>query len=112
MERKLYTLTEKQASRPIVAEMPTDEEIKTLAKGRKSWGLLKREIAASALRGTRGFTLGLWQGRVDAARGLDYSEERMSSDYNLGYHDGYLGYESDCKGWDKDTRENFAQYLN
>lgn len=112
MDRKLYTLTEKQAERPIEAEMPTDEEIKAKAKGRKSWGLLKREIAASALRKTRGFTLGIWQGRVDAARGTGYSEERMSSDYNLGYHEGYVGYESDSKGWDKATRAAFAQYLD
>lgn len=51
--------------------------------------------------------MGLWQGRVDAARGLDYSEERSENTFNLGYYRGYTEYESNRRGWDAATRQAF-----
>lgn len=114
MERRQYQPTEKQQNLPATFGLPSDDEIKAMAKrSRKPWGLLKRDMALKALRGTHDYTLGIWQGRVDAARGTGYSEERFSSDYNLGYHDGYLNYASDRKGWDRGTFERFnAEYLD
>ncbi len=114
MERKLYQPTEKQSGLPTTVSLPSDEEIKAEAKRRrKPWGLLKRDMALKALRYTRDYTMGLWQGRVDAARGTGYSEERFSNEYNLGYHDGYLNYQSDRKGWQDWQRTEFdALYLN
>ena len=114
MERRQYQMTEKQQQYPATCSIPSDEAIKALAKSkRKPWGLVKRDLALKALRGTHDYAMGLWQGRVDAARDTGYSEERFSGDYNLGYHDGYLGYKSDRNGWDAGTRERFdAQYLS
>lgn len=114
MERRMYQMTERQAALPTSHTIPSDDEIKVIAKkARKPWGIVKRDLSLQALRRTHDYTLGLWQGRVDAARGLEYSEERFNSEYNLGYHDGYLGYASDRKGWDKGTRERFDNlYVN
>jgi hypothetical protein len=113
MDRMLYQPTEKQTNLPAEWILPSDEDIKAQAKRqRRPWGLLKRDLSLKALRGTHDYTIGIWQGRVDAARGTDYSEERFSVNYNLGYHDGYLGYQSDRHGWDVGTRERFdATYL-
>ena len=98
--------------------MPTDEEIK--ARWKKShhgkvrgWGMLKKDIVLGNMTGTREYQMGLWQGRVDNARGLEYAEERNENTYNLGYHRGYTGYKSNRRGWDKNTRERFdAMYVN
>lgn len=119
MERRMYQLTEKQlrdADR-YTGHMPTDDEIK--ARWAKShhgkttgWGMLKRNIALSNLTCSAEYVRGLWQGRVDKANGLDYSEQRNDNAYNLGYHRGYTEYESNRGGWDKATRERFdAQYV-
>lgn len=114
MERRMYKMTAKQEALPAVASIPSDDEIKAMAKrSRKPWGIIKRDLALRALRNSHDYVLGIWQGRVDAARQADYNEERFNSDYNLGYHDGYLNYHSDRKGWDAATRERFdAEYVN
>lgn len=118
MERKLYQMPEPKPIKAGVVvrvwTMPTDEEIKAEAKSRrKPWGLLKRDYALKALRNSRDYQVGMGQGRVDAARGLDYSEERFSENYNLGYHEGYTRYHSDRRGWQQWQRDEFdAQYVN
>ncbi len=114
MDRKLYQLTETQAAGRTTVTLPSDAEIKAMAaKSRKPWGLIKRDLALKAVRGTRDYVAGLWQGRVDAARGTGYSDERFSEHYNLGYHDGYLNYQSDRRGWHPTIREQFdTLYLN
>ena len=77
-------------------EMPTDEEFQTRwAKSHhgktRGWGMMKRDWILSQMRNTREYQLGIWQGRVDAARRLEYTEDRPDSAYNLGYHQGYCG---------------------
>jgi hypothetical protein len=121
MERKLYEPTEKQTAkwnaykRP---EMPTDEQFKAMWKkahgGKEAgWGMKKRDWIASEMKYDPEYQRGIWQGRVDAARGLPYSEERNENTYNLGYYRGYTNYSSDTAGWDTATRDAFfAQYVN
>ena len=117
MDRKMYQPTEKQEKRwareaERAGEMPSDEWFKDRWKKdhrgkERGWGMGKRNWILGQMTGTREYQIGLWQGRVDAARGLDYSEERNENTYNLGYHRGYTEYESNRKGWDRVTRERF-----
>ena len=122
MNRKMYQPTknqerkwEKEAER--VVAMPTDEEFKSRwAKchhgKERGWGMGKRDYVLSNMTRTREYQMGLWQGRVDKARGLEYAEERNENTYNLGYYRGYTGYESNRRGWDRATCERFdAQYV-
>lgn len=120
MNRKMYEPTKNQERKWTKfsgAEMPTDEEFKTRwAKSHhgktRGWGMSKRNWKLSQMTQSREYQMGLWQGRVDAARSLDYSEERNENTYNLGYHRGYTGYESNRRGWDSATRERFdAKYM-
>jgi hypothetical protein len=98
--------------------MPTDDEFKTRwAKKHggktRGWGLLKRDYVLGGMTTTREYQMGLWQGRVDKARGLEYSEERNENTYNLGYYRGYDEYESNRRGWDSATRQRFDEkYIN
>ena len=114
-KRMAYQPTEKQARNWAAiktAEMPTDDEFKAMWKrahhGKVTgWGMGKRDWAISSVRNSADYQLGLWQGRVDAARGLDYSEDRSDKSYNLGYHTGYVNYRSNRQGWDAATRARF-----
>ena len=127
MERKIYEPTrsfEKKIARwdaqraSAGDSMPTDEEFKTRWAKRhggktRGWGISKRDYVLSGMTTTREYQMGLWQGRVDCARGLEYSEERNENVYNLGYYRGYTQYESDRRGWDRATRERFDEkYIN
>jgi len=115
MTRKMYEPTKNQErkwAKFSAPEMPTDEEFK--ARWAKchhgkivGWGMGKRDWILSNMTQTREYQMGIWQGRVDAARGLDYSEERNENTYNLGYYRGYTDYESNRRGWDRATRERF-----
>lgn len=116
MERMMYQPTAKQEAKwgaLTVPQMPTDEEFKTRwaakHKGKTTgWGMAKRDWVLNFLKNTREYQMGLWQGRVDNVRGLDYSEERNDNTYNLGY---YRGYEGGTQGMDEATRTAFlAQY--
>lgn len=117
MERKLYEPTERQIenwAKLTPVQMPTDEELK--ARWMKAhhgkvagWGMGKRQWIISNLSNSQEYQMGLWQGRVDAARGLDYSEERNENTYNLGYFRGYTEYESNRRGWDAATRQRFDE---
>lgn len=119
--RVMYQPTEKQMekwSRLGAMPVPSDDEIKAkwaaAHHGKVAgWGMMKRDLAVQRLRNSADYNIGLWQGRVDAARGLEYSDERGESDYNLGYHDGYANYTSNRRGWDAQTRDAFdAKYVN
>lgn len=115
MERRIYQPTEKVARLPVAVALPADEAIKAIARTghKRPWGLVKRDLALRALRGCRDYNLGLWQGRVDAARGTGYSDERFAEAYNLGYHEGYANYESHRGGWHPTIRAEFdALYLS
>ena len=122
MDRKMYEPTTNQerkwAKFTGAVEMPTDEEFKTrwskAHHGKATgWGMGKRNFVLSHMTQTREYQLGIWQGRVDAARGLDYAEDRNENTYNLGYYRGYTNYGSDRRGWDQATRARFdAQYLS
>ncbi len=119
--RKMYQPTKNQERRWAKFSdiaMPTDDLFK--ARWAKShhgkvngWGIGKRNFVLSNMTKTREYQMGLWQGRVDAARGLEYSEERNENTYNLGYHRGYTRYESNRRGWDAATRQRFDEkYIN
>lgn len=123
MNRKMYEPTAgqernwaREAEKNI--QMPTDEEFKARwansHRGKeRGWGMGKRDWVLSNMKRSREYQMGIWQGRVDAARGLPYSEERNENTYNLGYHTGYTDYESNRCGWDRATRERFdAKYLS
>ena len=117
MDRKMYEPTQSQEKRwarfaDVADGMPTDEEFK--ARWAKShhgkvsgWGMGKRDWVLSQMTKTRDYQMGLWQGRVDKARCLDYAEDRDENTYNLGYYRGYTEYESNRRGWDQATRERF-----
>lgn len=118
MERKMYQLTEQQLKKCCSVTLPSDEEIKAQFAHRHhgkttGWGMLKRDIILSNLKFGAEYQRGIWQGRVDKANGLPYSEDRNDNHYNLGYYRGYTEYESNRRGWDNATRERFdAEYVN
>lgn len=117
MERKLYEPTEKQLAmwaKYVGAEMPSDETFKALWMKRHhgkvaGWGIGKRQWILSNMTSAPEYQRGIWQGRVDVARGLGYSEDRNENTYNLGYHRGYTEYESNRNGWDAATRQRFDE---
>lgn len=120
MNRKPYQPTKKQEikwAKFADVEMPTDDEFKAgWAKSHhgkeKGWGIGKRNFVLGQMTQTREYQMGIWQGRVDKARGLEYAEDRNENTYNLGYHRGYTEYESNRRGWDQGTRDRFdATYL-
>ena len=121
MDRKMYEPTkgnEKKWARYQPVEMLSDDEFK--ARWTKShhgkergWGIGKRNFVLSQMTLTREYQMGLWQGRVDAARGLGYSEDRNENTYNLGYNRGYTEYASSRRGWDSGMRARFDEkYTN
>jgi len=121
MDRKAYEPTQRQQQKWAAlapAAMPTDDEFKSdWARHHhgttRGWGLGKRQWIIQNLSNHREYQLGLWQGRVDAARGLDYQEPHTDDEnanaFNLGYHRGYTSYASDRNGWDQTTRQQFDQ---
>jgi len=113
MDRKIYQPTKNQERKWAKfdsVEMPSDDKFRARGeKEHKPWGILKRDYVLSRMTQTREYQIGLWQGRADRAAGLDYSEERNENTYNLGYYRGYTGYESDRRGWDAATRQQFEE---
>lgn len=115
MSRKMYQPTKNQErkwGKFSAVEMPTDEWFqerwgKDHHGKTRGWGMGKRDFVLSQMTRTREYQMGIWQGRVDVARGLDYGEDRNENAYNLGYHRGYTNYRSDRRGWDQATRERF-----
>ncbi len=116
MERKIYQLTDKQIAKAVASrfDMPSDDEIKSrwmeAHHGKVTgWGMEKAELTRKQLKGDVEYQRGIWQGRVDRANDVEYNEERTTSSYNMGYHEGYSNYESDRRGWDQNTRDWFDQ---
>lgn len=117
-DRMMYQPTEKQLSQwgqPGTWELkiPSDDELKAQWKkthhGKETgWGMGKKNYILGVMTGSYEYQLGIWQGRVDAARGLEYAEERNENTYNLGYYRGYTNYQSDFRGWDAATRQRFT----
>ena len=122
MERKIYQLTEKQEAKIAKfdnAEIPSDEQFQEWWKkshhGKLAgWGMGKRDWILREMKFNREYQMGLWQGALDKATGIEYVKDGdENSCYNLGYYRGYTGYESNRRGWDTETRANFdATYLN
>lgn len=127
MERKMYEPTEKQIAlwntlKP--SAMPTDEEFKAMWKkahhGKETgWGMGKRNWIAShiddQLTCTVEYNTGLWQGRVDAARGLEALEtpEYHTDPFQFGYYTGYHNFEKFWNGYDRNARQKFEEkYLD
>lgn len=74
--------------------------------GRK-YGLTKRDAVANALTLSEGYRRGLGQGKLDRYNEVEYSEQRGSPEYNLGY---YTGWHDNPAGWLQDalrTNPNF-----
>lgn len=120
-ERRMYQPTEAQEQKWaqfVAPAMPTDEQFRAWWKkahhGKVTgWGMGKCNWIVSQLKYSREYQMGLWQGRVDRAQGLDYSEERNENTYNLGYYRGYTNYHSDMRGMDAESRQRFAaEYAN
>lgn len=115
MDRKMFEPTAKQVEKWSMFKptLQTDEEYKARGKKeRKPWGILKRNDVLRNMTMSAEYQRGLWQGRVDKARGLDYCEERNENTYNLGYYRGYTEFNADLndrQGWDKATFEWFWQ---
>lgn len=113
MDRKMYEPTKNQErkwAKFTEHTLPSDEHFQE--RGRKEhrpWGIIKRDYVLSNMTQTCEYQIGLWQGRVDAARGLEYSEDRNENTYNLGYYRGYNGYESNRRGWDSATCARFDE---
>lgn len=105
MNRKIFEL--KTVEQPIILQ-PSDEWFKA-NRGRKPWGLVKRNWITSQMTCTPEYQRGLGQGRVDMANGLEYSEERSASAYNLGYYKGYTEYVSNRRGWHPKVIKEFDE---
>lgn len=102
MTRKIYTLTETDLQKckrntDIAARMRSEADANKEKLG-KRYGLKCRDAATAALKGNTEYLRGMWQGRIDFANGLKYSEERNESAYNLGYYRGYTDCERDIRG--------------
>jgi len=102
MDRKMYQLTAKDQRKCRKENRWAIEELAQIeadhAKLGKRYGLRKRDASRRLLKGNPEYIRGLWQARIDAARGLGYSEERLESAYNMGYHAGYTNYASNLHG--------------
>lgn len=122
MERIMYEPTEKQIENWAAADakfaamtIPTDDEFKAMWKkshhGKVAgWGMGKRDWIVSQMKNTSGYQRGIWQGRVDCAQGLPYSEDRNENTYNLGYYRGYTEFESRrTRGWDRAQAAAFEE---
>lgn len=121
--RKRYQPTPKQLEKwalgeQRLVEMPTDEWFKERWKkdhhGKVTgWGMGKRDYIVSQMRNTRAYQTGLWQGRLDKARGVTYAEERNENTYNLGYYRGHTDWDVGSQnGMDKVTHDRFMTQVN
>ncbi len=102
MTRVIYQLTEKNLAKCTPqgrrAQDRRDKADENKVKLGRKYGLECRAAARDALKADPEYQRGLWQGRIDAANDLNYHEERLEKAYNMGYHAGYTGYESDLNG--------------
>jgi hypothetical protein len=102
MSRVMYQLTEKELKKlqgkAEAAQKRREWADANKKKLGKRYGIECRNAGADALKGDPEYQRGIWQARIDKARGLEYSEDRLESAYNLGYYRGWSNYESDLKG--------------
>ena len=102
MERIIYTATPEQLKswasyvHPVI---PSDDVLKQQGKriGRP-WSLIKKDLCKELTIGSPEFQKGMWQGRVDRARGLGYVEHGKGA-YQKGHYFGYNGYQKDRSAW-------------
>lgn len=113
MSRVMYQLTEKQIEKcrkeAEFAQNRRDRADANKEKLGKKYGLECRAAGADALKGDVEYQRGIWQARIDKANGLEYSEERLESAYNLGYYRGWSNYDSDKRGGLVIPQEYLAQ---
>ena len=104
MNRKMYQLTERDTEKANRVREQAERELAHIEENadrlrkQKKYGLRKRDVARRALKGDTEYVRGLWQGRIDRVRGMDYTDERPGSSYNMGYYTGWNGLESDLRG--------------
>lgn len=92
MSRQIYNLTKsdlKKVQTPEQAAQAIAEVEADKARLGKKYSIRKRDVFASNLRRTAEYFQGKGQGALDRANGLEYSEERSESAFNLGYYTGY-----------------------
>ena len=109
MSNKQLARIEKAKSYPV-PQMPTDDEFKAQWKKRhhgklSGWGIAKRDWVLRNMKNAEDYTYGIWQGRLDALRGIEYTEERFDNTYNMAYYRGYTNVKSDLRGMDAESRE-------
>jgi hypothetical protein len=68
-------------------------------KRQTTYGLKKRDTARLLLTGDIDYYEGRGQGMIDQMMGLEYTEERRSKAYNMGYHDGFHFSESEMRDY-------------
>lgn len=56
----------------------------------KRYPIRKRDAVGGCMTCTAEYRRGLGQGKLDKFNGRTYATERLGSDYNLGYHEGYV----------------------
>ncbi len=100
--RPKFQLTEKQLKKCEIelraAKSQREYADTNKAKLGKRYPMACRDAGRTMLKADPEYQLGLWQGRIDNANGLGYSDERLSKSYNMGYHTGYTSYESNKRG--------------
>lgn len=91
-----YRMTTNDAKKTVPEEQRAELSKKALAtvdadKARlgKMYGLRKREVARQNLMSARDYRLGLGQGKLDKIRGVSYTGARTTSEFNMGYHEGW-----------------------
>jgi hypothetical protein len=102
MTRIQYQLTQtdlNKAAKLAQQAAARREQTETNTSSNKKVQAAKRRAATmDELKGNPEYHRGIWQARIDNARGLPYSEDRNDSAYNLGYYRGYTEYDRDLKG--------------
>lgn len=102
MERRIYKLTKGNEKKISVQTEDIDNMVNEFSENTtgKNKGLKVRDYKLSLMAQTREYIQGCWQGKLDRVSGLDYSEERNDSAYNLGY---YRGYNENPSGYKRDA---------
>jgi hypothetical protein len=96
-----YVLTRSDLKKCCIDPAAIPSMVAEMVRGSKKTGsrlgMQKRDLTLSLMRQTRDYRQGLGQGRLDKLRGLDYAEQRGSSEYNLGYYEGWHVRESELR---------------
>jgi hypothetical protein len=104
MNRRIYRLSDREIQKTKTVEQiaaaynQTREYWTARGLSGSRLGLKMRDAKLSNMKYDPEYLRGIGQGRLDRATGMDYSEERNDSAYNLGYYRGYSNYQSDLRG--------------